>query len=304
MDTARYVALHQQWIAGQQAGLGELAEAAANAAAGRATDAELRAVVERCMRGYQEYAASRRAMARENGAAFVAPPWCTAFENSVLWLGGCRPSLAIRLLYSISGEGLEEDIEEFVSGRGRGLAEEMGLIGITATQLQQINDLHRWTLRDEGYLTERLASLQENIADRPLLPIVRERAAAAAALAGQDRSANRDAIPVRPVAAESSGGVAAEVDAAMESYSAGLARLLEEADELRMSTARAAGAGHGDPDAAASGGDAGGGQAAAPGGARLEPPEGGRPERASAARSRSDDRLLRLKPMTGSPFLN
>ncbi|KAM3332591.1 hypothetical protein ACQJBY_028024 [Aegilops geniculata] len=239
MDMARYVAFHQQWIAGQQAGLGELAEAAANAAAGRATDAELRAVVERCMRGYQEYAASRRAMARENGAAFVAPPWCTAFENSVLWLGGCRPSLAIRLLYSISGEGLEEDIEEFVRGRGRGLAEGMGLVGITATQLQQINDLHGCTLRDEGYLTERLASLQENIADRPLLPIVRERAAAAAALSGQDRCANRDAIPGRLVAAESSGGLAAEVDAAMESYSAGLARLLEEADELRMSTAKA-----------------------------------------------------------------
>ncbi|VAH64120.1 unnamed protein product [Triticum turgidum subsp. durum] len=240
MDMARYVAFHQQWIAGQQAGLRELAEAAANAAAGRATDAELRAVVERCMRGYQEYAASRRALARENGAAFVTPPWCTAFENSVLWLGGCRPSLAIRLLYSISGEGLEEDIEEFVRGRGRGLAEGMGLVGITATQLQQINDLHRCTLRDEGYLTERLASLQENIADRPLLPIVRERAAAAAAaLAGQDRSAKRDDIPGRPVAAESSGGFAAEVDAAMESYSAGLARLLEEADELRMSTARA-----------------------------------------------------------------
>ncbi|KAI5000501.1 hypothetical protein ZWY2020_005090 [Hordeum vulgare] len=239
MDMSRYVAFHQQWIAGQKAGLGELAEAAGNAAAGRATDAELRAVVERCMRGYHEYAASRRAMARENGAAFVAPPWCTAFENSVLWLGGCRPSLAIRLLYSISGEGLEEDIEEFVSGRGRGrgLAEEMGLIGITATQLQQINDLHRWTLRDEGYLTERLASLQENIADRPLLPIVRERAAAA--LTDQDRSANCHNIPGRLVAAESSGGLAAEVDAAMESYSAGLARLLEEADELRMSTARA-----------------------------------------------------------------
>uniref|UniRef100_A0A453FJV1 DOG1 domain-containing protein n=1 Tax=Aegilops tauschii subsp. strangulata TaxID=200361 RepID=A0A453FJV1_AEGTS len=193
MDMARYVAFHQQWIAGQQAGLRELAEAAANAATERATDAELRAVVERCMRGYQEYAASRRAMARENGAAFVAPPWCTAFENSVLWLGGCRPSLAIRLLYSISGEGL----------------------------------------------TERLASLQENIADRPLLPIVRERAAAAAALVGQGRSAKRDDIAGRLAAAESSGGLAAEVDAAMESYSAGLARLLEEADELRMSTARA-----------------------------------------------------------------
>uniref|UniRef100_A0ACD5W1D6 Uncharacterized protein n=1 Tax=Avena sativa TaxID=4498 RepID=A0ACD5W1D6_AVESA len=246
MDMARYAASHQQWIAGQEAGLGELLEAAANAAAGRATDADLRAAVERCMRGYEEYATSRRAMAREeDGAAFFAPPWCTAFENAVLWLGGCRPSLTIRLLYSISGEGLEAHIEEFLSGRREGGVSGsvgMGLLGITATQLERINDLHGRTLRDESILTERLASLQEDIADRPLLPIVRAReraAAAVAALAGHNGSANCVGLPGRLEAAGSPGGVDAEVDAAMESYRAGLAKLLEEADELRMSTARA-----------------------------------------------------------------
>lgn len=182
MGAARHVACYQRWIAGQEAGLGELEASSANAAAGRATDGELRAVVERCMRGYAEYVSTRRALAREDGAALFAPPWCTSFENSVLWIGGCRPSLTIRLLYSLSGEGLEEHIEEFISGRGAlGAARGMGLLGITARQLELVNDLHRRTLRDEDALSDRLATLQEDVADRPLLPIVRERATAAAA---------------------------------------------------------------------------------------------------------------------------
>jgi hypothetical protein len=238
MDMARYAACHQQWIAGQEAGLRELEEAAARAAAGRATDEELRAAVERCMRGYEEYANSRRTMAREDGAAFFVPPWCTMFETAVLWLGGCRPSLTIRLLYNLSGEGLEARIDEVIGGRDDGGLHGglgLGLVGITAPQLEQINDLHRRTLREEGVLTQQLASLQEDIADRPLLPIVRERerVAAAAALAGHHGRANG-----RLAAEGSSGGVDAEVDAAMEKYRAGLARLLEEADGLRLATAR------------------------------------------------------------------
>ncbi|KAL6616095.1 hypothetical protein ACP70R_038365 [Stipagrostis hirtigluma subsp. patula] len=231
MDMAPYVACYRQWIAGQEAGLGELEVASANAAAGRATDAELRAVVERCMRGYQDYVAGRGALSREDGTAFFAPPWCTAFENSVLWLGGCRPSLSIRLLYSLSGEGLEAHLQELIDGR-IGVNGATGLLGITAAQLVLINDLHRRTLRQEDALTERLATLQEDVADRPLLPIVRERERARA---GCDGVAGRVAAAAGP----GPGGVDAEVAAAMDSYKTGLAGLLAEADELRMATARA-----------------------------------------------------------------
>ncbi|KAL6845187.1 hypothetical protein ACP4OV_024682 [Aristida adscensionis] len=236
MDLARHVACYRQWIAGQEAGLGELEAASANAAAGRATDAELRAVVERCMLGYQGYVAGRRALMLEDGTAFFAPPWCTAFENSVLWLGGCRPSLSIRLLYSLSGEGLEAHLEQFVDGRlGAHGHQAAGLLGITAAQLALINDLHRRTLRQEDALSERLATLQEDIADRPLLPIVRERERGRAVAMAQLRAAEAgvDGVAGRLAAAD------AEVDAAMDSYKAGLARLLVEADELRMATARA-----------------------------------------------------------------
>ncbi|KAJ1285488.1 hypothetical protein BS78_03G282800 [Paspalum vaginatum] len=221
---SQYVACYHQWIAGQEAGLVELKAASANAAAGRATDGELRAVVERCMRGYQDYASTRSALSREDGTAFFAPRWCTALENSVLWIGGCRPSLTIRMLYNLSGEGLEAEVEEFLAGRGRGTFP-TGTMGITFAQLMLINDLHARTLRLEDALSERLATLQEDVADRPLLPIVRQRqrAAAAGLLLG---------------AAGGPGGVDAEVDAALDSYKDALAQLLVEADELRMATTR------------------------------------------------------------------
>ncbi|KAK3165498.1 hypothetical protein QOZ80_1AG0033940 [Eleusine coracana subsp. coracana] len=246
MDTtARCVACYRQWIAGQKTGLSELEAASANAASGLATDADLRAAVDRCMAAYQDYAARRRALSRDAAAgapAFFSPPWCTAFENSVLWLGGCRPTLAIRLLYLLCGEGLEAQLDEFINGGvpvQAGTGTGMGM-GVTAAQLALVNELHRRTLRQEGALTERLATLQEDIADRPLLPIVRERErerAVATALGACD-----DGFVGRVgVAAAGPGGVVvdAEVDAAMEGYRAGLARLLAEADELRMATARA-----------------------------------------------------------------
>ena len=177
MDMARYESCYRHWIAGQEAGLAELEAASANAAAGLATDAELRAVVERCILGYQDYATRRRALSREDGAAFFAPPWCTAFENSVLWLGGCRPSLTVRLLYN-----LEAQVEELLGGLRHGVVP-TGALGITSAQLLLINDLHSRTVHQENALSDRLATLQEDVADRPLLPIVRQRGELAAAAA-------------------------------------------------------------------------------------------------------------------------
>jgi hypothetical protein len=232
MDTERSLAVYRRWIAGQEAGLAELEAASANAAAGRATDAELRAVVARCMLGYQDYVAGRRAASPGDGTAFVAAPWCTAFERSVLWLGGCRPSLSIRLFYNLSGEGLEAQAEEFVNGRG---PLPRGRMGITPGQLVLVNDLHCRTLHQEHALSGRLATLHEDVADSPLFPIVRQRAAATAAqlaVTGCDGAVGRLGVA-------GPGGVDAEVDAALSSYRAGLAQLVAEADELRMETVRA-----------------------------------------------------------------
>ncbi|KAF8766270.1 hypothetical protein HU200_007784 [Digitaria exilis] len=238
------VACYRQWIAGQESGLAELESASAKAAAGRATDAELRAVVERCMVGYQSYVAARRAVLSrdDDGTAFIAPPWCTAFERSVLWLGGCRPTLTIRLLYNLSGEGLEAQVEDLiVNGRRAGddVIIPRGRMGITHRQLALLSDLHCRTLLRENALSDRLATLHEDIADRPLFPIVRQRATATAQLsaAAAGHGGFVDGVVTGP--ARVGGGVDAEVEAALRRYKAGMAQLVAEADELRMATARA-----------------------------------------------------------------
>ncbi|RCV27441.1 hypothetical protein SETIT_5G325300v2 [Setaria italica] len=233
MDMERGAACYRQWIAGQEAGLAELEAALANAGA---TDAELRAVVERCMRGYQDYVAGRRAVSPHDGTAFIAPPWCTAFERSVLWLGGCRPTVAIRLLYNLSGEGLEAQLEELINGLGPMGPLPVGSMGITPGQMVLVTDLHRRTLLQENVLSDRLATLHEDIADQPLFPIVRQRAAPAA----QPRAGGGDCDgPVGPPGGAGRGAVDAEVDAAFNSYRAAMAQLVAEADDLRMATARA-----------------------------------------------------------------
>ena len=80
----------------------------------------------------------------------------------------------------------------------------------------------------ENALSDQLATLQEDIANRPLLPIVRQRGELATAAAAA-------AAPL-DVARGTCAGADAEVDAVLDSYKAALSRLLVEADELRMAT--------------------------------------------------------------------
>jgi hypothetical protein len=67
-----------------------------------------------------------------------------------------------------------------------------GALGITTAQLVRINDLHSRTVHQENALSNRLATLQEDIANRPLLPIVRQRELATATRLGAAASGSCD----------------------------------------------------------------------------------------------------------------
>ncbi|KAG6497478.1 hypothetical protein ZIOFF_045378 [Zingiber officinale] len=70
-------------------------------------EAELRRLVAKSIRHYEEYYECRRSLVPDDGPAFFSPSWCNSFENAFLWIGGCRPSMFIRLLYSLSFAVLE-----------------------------------------------------------------------------------------------------------------------------------------------------------------------------------------------------
>ncbi|OAY83010.1 BURP domain-containing protein 3 [Ananas comosus] len=104
------------------------------------------------------------------------------------------------------------------------------MLGLSARQLGLVDELHGHTLREEGRLTAKMATVQEDVADRPLLSAARvhrkitsSSAAAAAAYA----------------ASSSSWGNDGDVAAAIKSCAEEMAGLLVEADRLRVATARA-----------------------------------------------------------------
>ncbi|XP_058100836.1 protein DOG1-like 3 [Magnolia sinica] len=166
---------------------------------------KLSSVVTTTIHHYQDYYNVRSHLARLDAPSFFYPTWCTSFENSFLWIAECRPSMTIRLVYSLSGLELEAHLDDYLQGARRG-----DLADLSPLQLSLINDLHRRTIREEDKLSSRMASLQDGLADQPLLLI-------AAAAASQHASAD-------------------DVERAMEAHSVALACILEDADKLRINT--------------------------------------------------------------------
>ena len=138
----------RSWMAQQQQDLDELAAANSSPAAAEEDLARLR---DKCVAHFAEYAERRAAMAGQNPPCFLSPPWCSAFENAFMWVGGCRPSLFIRLTYHACGS----ELDAFLRGERKG-----NLAELTARQLEMINALHCKTVKEEDKFDTRIASLQ------------------------------------------------------------------------------------------------------------------------------------------------
>ncbi|PWA79516.1 transcription factor TGA like domain-containing protein [Artemisia annua] len=131
---------YQNWAAQQRLDLDELLQALTN----YPTDTEyLQLITKKVITHFENYNAARAQLAKHDGPSFLAPAWGSTFENSFLWIGGCRPSLIIRIVHGNLGE-------------------------ISSPQLKSIDDLQAKTIKDEDKLTSRMATLQENVADEPL----------------------------------------------------------------------------------------------------------------------------------------
>lgn len=161
-------------------------------------------LVEKCIKHFQEYADKRSRLAQNDVSAFFAPTWCTNWENSLLWIAGCRPSQYIRLIYALSGLEIEAQLNEFLQGTSTGK-----LGDLCSKQLHQLDSLHSKTIRAEEKLTTQLASLQENVADQPIAMIA------------------KGLFHV--------GEINREVDKALDQHEKAMVGVLEEADRLRLS---------------------------------------------------------------------
>ncbi|KAK6133534.1 hypothetical protein DH2020_032663 [Rehmannia glutinosa] len=204
-DQTKEACVYEQWMNLQQQELSELNQAIALNANGCTTNTELSQLIDKILSHFQDYTQKRTLMAQIDVSPYFAPTWCTSLERSILWIGGCRPSSYVRLIYALCGEEIESHLSEFLRGV------RIGNLGeISGTQISMVDELQRKTIKEERKLSERIASLQEDVLDHPLASI----------------------------AVKSSGGGGSTVEEALDEHGRAMAEILKEADELRMNTLR------------------------------------------------------------------
>ncbi|XP_049384140.1 protein DOG1-like 3 [Solanum stenotomum] len=203
----------QEWMELQQQDLLELLHKSDSSSSSSSStcntsvssDYNLKQLIEKSIKHFQEYIDTRRHLAGSDVTAYLAPTWCTTLESSMLWISGCRPSSYIRLLYAMSGKEFESHLSNYIQGNRSGQ-----LSGLLTVQLNSVDELQRKTIRKEDQLSNKLASLQEEIADQPFSIIANE--------------------------VGNLGEICYEAEEALDRHAKFLMNVVEEADKLRMET--------------------------------------------------------------------
>ncbi|KAI3958982.1 hypothetical protein MKX01_023658 [Papaver californicum] len=203
-DQVQFLECYQNWMIEQQQLLEELLQVYNQKPN---DEQEVCCVIHKLVKHHEKYNDRRAQLVIRDAPSFFSPTWCTSTENLYLWLGGCRPSLMIRLVYSLCGSQLESQLTEFLQGVRRGNIGEL-----SADQLSLVSELQCRTIREEDKLSKKMASLQENIADYQLA-----------------RLANNSDVSDTESHFEL-------VDQALDSHSKELASILVDSDKLRMNT--------------------------------------------------------------------
>ncbi|XP_009762839.1 protein DOG1-like 3 [Nicotiana tabacum] len=200
--------LYESWMNLQHEELRELEQAAA--ANSPKDEHKQTQLIEKIINHFQDYSNNRSRLAQKDVSPFFAPTSCTPLENSVLWIGGCRPSSFIRLIYALfCGMEIESHITQFLQG----ITANGELPKFTAEQMNMVDELQSKTIREEGKLSSRLASLQEAIIDQPLISKSKKK-----------KDDGDDDV------------VCENADEPLDKHNKYMAAIMEEADELRMKT--------------------------------------------------------------------
>ncbi|KAJ9551469.1 hypothetical protein OSB04_015514 [Centaurea solstitialis] len=152
MKHQQFQSCYHNWVAQQRLDLDELLQALTR----YSTDSDyLKLITDKTISHFESYNDARAQLAKHDGPSFLAPTWGSTCENSLLWIGGCRPSLIIRLVYELCGSQMNARFAEFLEGIGRG-----NLAEISSSQLKRIDELQVKTIKNEDKLRSRVASLQ------------------------------------------------------------------------------------------------------------------------------------------------
>ncbi|KAL2524260.1 hypothetical protein Adt_09314 [Abeliophyllum distichum] len=102
-NQGRQYSCFQEWMSLQERDLLELFRALNVGTDNGPGDRELFLwqLAEQNIKHFQDYCDRRIDLARADVSPFFSPAWCSSLERALLWLGGCRPSIFIRLVYAL-----------------------------------------------------------------------------------------------------------------------------------------------------------------------------------------------------------
>ncbi|XP_068483716.1 protein RESPONSE TO ABA AND SALT 1-like [Phaseolus vulgaris] len=112
-------------------------------------DAEQRMVIEQVLCHYQQFLEEKSNVANGDVFLLFSPPWLSAYESSLLWIGDYKPSLILRLA-------------------------DCAVKSFTPEQRDKMERVRDETKRAEREISEAMASVQESMASPRMLALVRE----------------------------------------------------------------------------------------------------------------------------------
>ncbi|XP_011097086.1 protein DOG1-like 3 [Sesamum indicum] len=176
----------------------------------------LRPKIAEVIEHYEQYYHVKSLWAENDVLLMFNQSWRSSLEDAFLWIGGWRPSIAFHLLYSKSGLQLEARLDELRQGL---TVNDLG--GLSYTQLNQVNELQRGTIREEKEITEKLAKQQEKVADSLMVELSH-------AVTESIREGNQ----AGPIVADE------RIEATLAVKEEGFTEIIKRADDLRLKTLR------------------------------------------------------------------
>ncbi|OIW18146.1 hypothetical protein TanjilG_31266 [Lupinus angustifolius] len=152
------------WLAEQNQLLRELLDAEEPKT--HLTDEQLQALISKVVEHYESYYKAKSKWTKQDVLSMLSPTWRSSLEEAFLWIGGWRPSMAFHLLYSKCGLQFEAKMNELIQG-----LRTCDLGDISATQLGQVDEMQRRTIREEREITDVMARHQETVADASMVEL-------------------------------------------------------------------------------------------------------------------------------------
>ncbi|KAL0890098.1 hypothetical protein Bca101_014081 [Brassica carinata] len=164
---------YNEWMSIQSKHIVDLKEVLMSQRSNAYDHHKLEELVGRIVSDFQKYADRRLELAdRSCCSSYFAPSWNSSLENGLLWMGGCRPSSFMRIIYALCGSHAETQLSEYLLKMDGEVVDghdgDSSLSDLTATQLAKINDLHVEVIDKEDKLSKKSANLQEDVADMPI----------------------------------------------------------------------------------------------------------------------------------------